>query len=62
MYSSTITVLEDLYDKVSIGGCVIIDDYGLHGCRAAVDDFRKERGITTPMKEVDWTGRWWIKG
>lgn len=62
MYSSTIQVLEQLYDKVSIGGYVIIDDYGaLSNCRAAVEDFRKSRDITDEMKVVDWSGVYWQK-
>lgn len=61
MYSSTIQVLEQLYDKVSSGGYILIDDYALKGCKKAVDDFRKERNITSELKIVDWTGRYWVK-
>ncbi len=40
MYESTMKALEHLYDKVSDGGFVIVDDYGaLPNCRAAVEDF-----------------------
>lgn len=41
MYSSTIQVLELLYPHVAKGGFVVVDDYGLLGCRRAVDDFRQ---------------------
>jgi O-methyltransferase len=61
MYSSTMQTLESLYDRVSDGGFVIVDDYALRGCRAAVDDFRATRGIDTPLSVVDWTGVWWRK-
>ncbi len=61
MYGSTIEVLEQLYDKVSIGGYIIIDDYALQGCKKAVDDFRKDNNITSELKTVDYTGRYWIK-
>ena len=61
MYSSTIQVLTHLYDKVSIGGYILIDDYALVGCRAAVDDFRKSRNIVSEMTQVDWTGMFWKK-
>ena len=61
MYSSTIQVLNQLYEKVSEGGYIIIDDYGLEGCKKAIDDFRQEHNITTEMKVVDWTGRYWKK-
>ena len=61
MYSSTIQVLTQLYDKVSPGGYIIIDDYALPGCRKAVDKFRKKRNIRSKLKIVDHTGRYWIK-
>lgn len=61
MYSSTMDALNPLYDKLSAGGYVIIDDYGLPNCAAAINDFREERGITDPIEEVDWTGRFWRK-
>jgi hypothetical protein len=61
MYSSTIQVLDILYDKLSIGGYLIIDDYGLDGCLKAVTDFRKQRNITEEIMPVDWTGRYWKK-
>ena len=47
LYESTWDALHALYDKVSEGGFVIIDDYGdFPPCRQAVDDFRQARGIT----------------
>ena len=61
MYSSTIQVLEALYDKVSIGGYIIVYDYALNGCKKAIDDFIKERNITSELKIIDWTGVYWIK-
>lgn len=55
-HRSTRDVLDHLYDKVSPGGHVIVDDYGedewTH-CRQAVDEFRAERGITEPLRPVD---------
>jgi hypothetical protein len=48
--------LTNLYDKLSVGGYAIIDDYGEDSwtyCRKAVDDFRAERGITTPLTRID---------
>jgi predicted O-methyltransferase YrrM len=62
MYGSTIQALEALYDRVAVGGYIIVDDYGaVAGCRAAVDDFRAKRGITAPLVSVDWTGHHWRK-
>ena len=61
MYSSTIQVLEQLHHKVSKGGYIIIDDYALHGCQCAVDDFRKKNNIMSKLIKVDWSGVYWKK-
>lgn len=62
LYSSTMQALEALYDRVSPGGFIIIDDYGgLGQCSQAVDTFRSGRGITTPITMIDWTGAFWRK-
>jgi len=39
LYESTLVCLKYLYPSVSIGGVVIIDDYGLEGCRKAVHEY-----------------------
>jgi O-methyltransferase len=62
LYESTMDVLVALYPKLSPGGYVIIDDYSLPECKAAVDDYRAEHGITDPMTTVDWTGHYWRRG
>lgn len=60
MYQSTMEALRFLYPKVSVGGYVIVDDYGaVPSCRAAVDDFRKEYGIEEEIRWIDWTGVFW---
>jgi O-methyltransferase len=62
MYESTLQGLENLYDDLSPGGFLIVDDYGaLEPCQRAVDEFRAGRGIDAPMVEVDWTGVYWRK-
>ncbi|CCG41156.1 TylF/MycF/NovP-related O-methyltransferase [Magnetospirillum molischianum] len=62
LYESTMDALLTLYDRVVPGGFIIIDDYGaLPPCRQAVEDFRTERGITTPLEPIDWTGMAWRK-
>lgn len=62
MYSSTMVALEELYDKVSVGGYVIVDDYGaVPACAKAVDDFRDKRGIKDLIEVVDWAGVFWRK-
>lgn len=60
MFESTMDVLNNLYDKVSTGGYIIVDDYGaLANCKAAIDHFRERNRITDPMHEADWTGVYW---
>ncbi|HXI85295.1 MAG TPA: TylF/MycF family methyltransferase [Verrucomicrobiae bacterium] len=61
MYGSTWEALTALYPKVSEGGYVIVDDYALKGCRAAVDDFREQNGMVKDLEVIDWTGVWWMK-
>jgi O-methyltransferase len=63
MYASTMDALLNLYPKLSVGGYIIIDDYGaLEVCRKAVDDFRASQQIDTPLTQIDWTGFYWKKG
>lgn len=60
MYESTIVALEHLYDKLSPGGYVIVDDYGcIASCRQAVHDFRTSHQITAPIRPIDWSGIFW---
>ena len=62
MYESTYVALEALYPKLSIGGFVVVDDYGaVEGCRAAVTDYRARLGIGEEFHQIDWTGIWWQK-
>ena len=56
MYGSTMDALEALYPKLSVGGYVIIDDYGnIAQCKEAVTDFRNAHGIIDPSRRS--TGR-----
>jgi len=60
MYESTMDGLINLYPKLSIGGYMIIDDYGaIPACAKAVSDYRDKNGITEEIKEIDWSGRYW---
>lgn len=53
IFISTIQVLEILYEKVSLGGYIYVDDYGSYaGCAWAVDKYRREHGIVEPMIPV----------
>lgn len=49
-YESTRHELECLYDRVVVGGVLIVDDYGRwRGCRKAVDEFFARLGPRAPM-------------
>jgi O-methyltransferase len=60
MYESTMDALTSLYPKLSVGGYLIVDDYGdIRTCRQAVTDYREAHGITEEIIPVDWTGVYW---
>jgi len=60
-YASYRHVLHALYDRVVPGGVVIFDDYGhFKGAKQAVDEFRAERGIVSPLLRVDYSCRMMI--
>jgi len=62
MYESTWVTLDALYDKVEVGGFVIIDDYGyIESCRQAVHDFFAKKAINPVLEKIDWTGVFWEK-
>jgi hypothetical protein len=61
-YESTRDGLNALYDRLSVGGFVILDDYGEDTwtyCRRAVDEFRAERHIQDPLIAVDSKCSYW---
>lgn len=60
MYESTMDALQALYDKVSVGGYVIVDDYHVvEGCKRAVHDFLFERNLSPAIEEIDGVGIYW---
>jgi hypothetical protein len=62
LYESTMDALKNLYDKVSIGGFIIVDDYYTWpGCRTAVDEFRLERRDKAPLDDIDTSAVYWRK-
>jgi hypothetical protein len=62
LYESTMDALNALYQKLTIGGYIIIDDYGaLPECKQAVDDFRSLHNINETIQTIDWTGVFWQK-
>lgn len=62
LYDVTTQCLTEFYDKVSIGGYVVIDDYGHYEeCKRAVDNFRASRNIQEQLNYTDYTEVWWKK-
>ena len=53
LYNSTYVCLKHLYPKVIDGGCCIVDDIQLPGCRQAVKDYFEEEGINEILRYVD---------
>jgi len=54
-YASTVPLLQHLVPKVSPGGFVIIDDYGIPhmDARRAVDEYRQQWGVSAPLVTVN---------
>jgi len=61
MYESTMDALRALYHKLSPGGYLVVDDFFLESCRAAIRDFRKEHGIEEAMQRIDDNAVFWQK-
>jgi hypothetical protein len=59
LYESTMDALTPLYPKLSVGGYLIVDDYGLSSCRQAVEQYRKDHGITETLVKIDWNAVFW---
>jgi O-methyltransferase len=67
-YEATWQALDNLYDLLSPGVFVLVDDYtDWIGCRSAVTDFRERHGVTAPVHPVyhgsgeEIRGVWWQK-
>ncbi|HEU0209495.1 MAG TPA: TylF/MycF family methyltransferase [Candidatus Udaeobacter sp.] len=60
MYESTMDGLTNLYPKLSVGGYLIVDDYGeVPAARDAVTDYRNAHNISDPIQVIDHTGVYW---
>lgn len=54
LYGSTMDVLHNLYSRLSAGGYAVFDDYqNLPDCRRAIDEFRRDHGITEEIRPID---------
>jgi O-methyltransferase len=62
-FESVLLTLEVMYPLVSVGGFIVIDDYGTFpGARRATDEYRLRVHETAPLRRIDQTGRYWRKG
>ncbi len=53
-YSSTADAMDNLYDKVSPGGFIIVDDYNAFvSCKQAIDDFQGKIGSEFGIVPID---------
>lgn len=53
LYESTLCCLTHLYPLMAHGGVVVIDDYALAGCRAAVCEYRQANNINMALRIED---------
>lgn len=61
-YESTKKELEVLYPKLSLGGCLIIDDYGYwSGSKKATDEYFESHNNRPFLQYTDYTGRVAVK-
>lgn len=60
-YDSYAVPLEYLYDRVTLGGFIVIDDWVLRGCREAVADFFAKRQLAPYLSHVDGSVRYFRK-
>jgi hypothetical protein len=62
LYQSTLDVLTHLYPKLSPGGYAIFDDYhNLPDCRRAIEEYRKDNGISEEIQTIDKRAVYWKK-
>lgn len=62
LYESTMDALNPLYQKVSKGGFVIVDDYySCPPCKRAITDFRNKHGIKEKLVQIDNQSVYWRK-
>lgn len=52
IYDPTLHTLKMLYDNISVGGVIIIDDWNLKGVQVAVEEFWQLRGISPEIHKI----------
>ncbi len=61
LYQSTVDVLYHLYDKVSLNGFVIVDDWFDFPAKTACEDFFKAHHINPTIIPIDTMAIYWQK-
>jgi O-methyltransferase len=57
-YESTAHEMEHLYPRITVGGILLIDDYGHYmGSKRAVDEYIEKHQLTLLLNRIDFTGR-----
>jgi hypothetical protein len=62
LYESTMDALKALYPRLSHGGFVVVDDYGMRSSRTAVHDYLDQHGEKVHFERIDDYSVWWRKG
>jgi len=61
-YSSTMTILDNLFDQLHDNALIQIDDYGAwDGCKKAILDYSAQHDLFFDIHEIDGTGVWCAK-
>ncbi|MGQ0577424.1 MAG: TylF/MycF/NovP-related O-methyltransferase [Betaproteobacteria bacterium] len=61
-YESTRHEMIHLFPRLSVGGVLILDDYGHWlGARRAVDEYLQEHNVPLFLQKIDYTGRYAVK-
>lgn len=62
-YAGTIESLARFYNRVSLGGIIVLDDFGhWEGCRRAFYSFCAQKKIAPLLERYGHTVAWWQKG
>jgi glycosyltransferase involved in cell wall biosynthesis/ubiquinone/menaquinone biosynthesis C-methylase UbiE len=61
-YRSTLEILNNLFDAVSPGAPLQVDDYGVwDGCTRALVEFQHERRLNFQLNQIHGVGVWFVK-
>ncbi|GJM38681.1 MAG: hypothetical protein DHS20C19_20480 [Acidimicrobiales bacterium] len=59
--AESLDALTLLYDRVAVGGVVVVDESGDDGLRAGIEGFHREHGIQSPLERHDDLTVSWVK-